>query len=58
MSKPICDVDFLQGDQLIGTIFFHEEDRGDMFNNIEECVLFKDDLDYEPCNPNGQATMS
>ena len=23
MTKPICDVYFLQGDQLIGTVFFH-----------------------------------
>lgn len=45
VSKAICDVDFLQGDQLTGTVFFHEEDRADMFNDIEECVLFKDDLD-------------
>ena len=47
MSKPICDVDFLQGDQLTGIVFFHEEDRVGMFNDIEECVLFKDDLDCE-----------
>ena len=47
MSKPICDVDFLQGYQLTWTVFFHEEDRANMFNNIEECFLFKDDLDYE-----------
>ena len=47
MIKPICDVDFLQGDQLTKTIFFHEKDSADLFNNLEECVLFKDDLDYE-----------
>jgi hypothetical protein len=47
VSKPICDVDFLQGDQLTRIVFFHEEDRADMFNNLEECFLFKDDLDYE-----------
>ena len=44
---PICDVNFLTGDQQVGTVFFHEEDRVGMFNNIEECFLFKDDLDYE-----------
>lgn len=47
LSKPICDVDFLQGDQLTKTIFFHEKDMAHLFNNLEECVLFKDDLDYE-----------
>ena len=47
MSKPICDDDFLQRDQLTWNIFFHEEDKAVMFNNLEECFMFKDDLDYE-----------
>ena len=47
VSNPICDDDFLQGDQLRGIVFFNEEDRVVMFNNLEECFLFKDDLDYE-----------
>ena len=47
VSKPIFYDDFLQGDQLTRTVFFHEEDRAIMFNNIEEFFLFKDDLDYE-----------
>lgn len=47
MSKPICDVDFLQGDQLTKIVLFHEKDRASLFNNLEECVFFKDDLDYE-----------
>ena len=47
VSKPNCDVNFLQGDKLERIVFFHEEYRADMFNNLEECFLFKDDLDYE-----------
>ena len=45
--KPICDDDFLQEDQLIETVVFHEDDRVVMFNNIEEFFLFKDYLEYE-----------
>ena len=47
MSKPICDDDFLQRDQLKETIVFHEEDKTIIFDNIEECFMFKYDLDYE-----------
>ena len=47
VSKPICDVYFVQGDQLTRTIFFHEEDTAHMFDNLEERVMFKDDLDYK-----------
>jgi hypothetical protein len=41
VSKPICDDDFLQGDQQTRIVFFHEEDRANMFNNLEECVCSK-----------------
>jgi len=47
VSKPIYDDDFLQGDQLTDIVFFHEDDRVVMFDNLEECFLFKNDLDYE-----------
>ena len=45
MSKAICDDDFLQRDQLTGTIFFHEDYKVVMFNNLEEFFMFKYDLD-------------
>ena len=48
VSKPIYDVDSLQGDELADTSVFHEDDRAVMFDNFEECFLFKDDIDYEP----------
>ena len=35
VSKPIYDDDFLLEDHLVDTIFFHEEDRVLMFNNLE-----------------------
>lgn len=47
MTKPISNVYFLQGDQLIETVLFNEEYKVGMFNNLEECFLFKDDLDYD-----------
>ena len=47
MSKPICDDYFLQGDWLTETVVFHEEDRAFMFDNLDECFMFKDDLDCE-----------
>jgi len=34
-------------DQLIDIAFFHEDDRAVMLDNLEEFVLFKNDLDYE-----------
>ena len=63
VSKPICDDDFLQRDQLTETIVFHEDDRDVMFNNIEEFFLFKDDLEfefeeYEPKRDNVQVEYS
>lgn len=34
-------------DQLTNIVFFHEDHRAIMFDNLEECFMFKDDLDYE-----------
>jgi hypothetical protein len=47
VSKPICDDDFRPEDHLVDTVLFHEEDRVVMFNNLEECLLFKDALEYD-----------
>ena len=47
VSKPIYDDDFLPEDYLVDTVLFHEEDRAVMFNNLEECLLFEDALDYD-----------
>jgi hypothetical protein len=45
--KPIYDDDFQPKDHLVDTILLHEEDRVVMFNNLEECLLFEDALDYD-----------
>ena len=34
-------------DQQIHNIFFHEDDKAVMFDNLEDCFLFKNDLDHE-----------
>jgi hypothetical protein len=34
-------------DHLVDIVLFHEEDRVVMFNNLEECLLFEDALDYD-----------
>ena len=34
-------------DQRIDIVFFHEGDRAVMFDNLEECFPFKNDLDYK-----------
>ena len=47
VSKPIYDDDFRPQDHLVDTVLFHEEDRVFMFNNLEECLLFEDTLDYD-----------
>lgn len=59
MSKTIYDDDSLQGDQLANIFVFHENYRAVMFDNPEECLLFKDDLDYEfeECEPKGDSML-
>jgi hypothetical protein len=47
VSKPIYDDDFRPEDHLVDIVLFHEEDRVVMFNNLEECLLFEDALDYD-----------
>jgi len=34
-------------DQQKDNIFFHEDDKAVMFDNLEDCFLFKNDLDHE-----------
>ena len=36
VTKPISDIDFLQGGQLTKNVFFHEKDNADLLNNLEE----------------------
>jgi hypothetical protein len=47
VSKPIYDDSFWLEDHLVDTVLFHEEDKVVMFNNLEECLLFEDTLDYD-----------
>jgi len=47
VSNPIRDDDFLEGNQQTRKVFFHEEDKVFMFNNLEEYFLFNDNLDNE-----------
>ena len=47
VSKPIYDDDSLQGDKLADIVVFHKDDRVAMFFNLEEFLLFKDEIDYE-----------
>jgi len=51
ISEPICDEDFLPSNQLIDTVLFHNKDRAVTFNEIEGCLLFKDDLNHEVEDP-------
>jgi len=51
ISEPICDEDFLPINKLIDTISFHKEDRVVTFNELEGCLLFKDDLNHEVEDP-------
>ena len=34
-------------DKRTDNIFFHEDDKAIMFDNLEDCFLFKNDLDHE-----------
>jgi len=34
-------------DQQTNNIFFHKDDKAVMFDNLEDCFLFKNDLDHE-----------
>jgi hypothetical protein len=47
VNEPIYDDDFQPGNQLVSFVLFHEEDRAVTFNSLEECLLFKDDLDCD-----------
>jgi hypothetical protein len=47
VSEPIYDDDSLPGDQLVDSVLFHEKDVAVMFNNPEECLVFKNDLDFD-----------